>query len=400
MAGVNKLTAVQIKNASPGKLSDGGGLILNKTANGGKWIYRYSFGGRRREMGLGAFPEVSLADARKARTHWQQQLLQGIDPISERQRITNEQIAEINKTDPTFQECAETVFEGRKAQLRGDGERGRWLSPIKIHLFPKIGHIRMSQVHQSDIHKALRPIWKTKHETANKALYRTRLIFEKARLTGQDVDPFTVDAARELLGHFEAQVVPIPATDWRDIPALYDRLNKQTMAHLSLRWIILTAVRGDGARGARFDEIDGDVWTVPADRMKGRRGKVKPFRVPLSDAALEILEICKEVAWSEYLFPSVRKGCITVQAQIKILNKMGEQGRPHGFRTSFRSWVQDTEAASYDVAETALAHSVGSRVERSYARSDLLDKRRVLMQKWADHVTGAESKVVHFRGSK
>ena len=398
--GINKLTAVAIKNSPDGKLEDGGGLRLTKKGTGGKWIFRYSFAKRRREMGLGSYPEVSLAEARKQRVYWQQVLQSGKDPISERDRVRAEQLAQIEKEDPYFEDMAQTVFEAIRGSLRGDGTRGRWLSPIKVHVIPKIGRKRMSEIHQTDIHGAIAPIWKTKHETADKALYRTRKIFQQAQLMGYDVDPFTVDAARHMLGHFEQVVTPIAATPWQDIPALYARLNKPTPVHRSLRWAILTATRGDGARGARFDEFEGDVWTIPADRMKGQRGKVSDFRVPLSSEALRLLEECREDAVTDWLFPSPRKGCITVQAQIKILGKLGEEGRPHGFRTSFRSWVQDTEAATYDVAETALAHVIGNKVERSYARSDLLDQRRILMQKWADFVTGTQAKVIPLRGHR
>lgn len=399
--GINKLTAVHIKNASNGKLQDGGGLILNKKDEGGKWIYRYSFSGRRREMGLGSFPEVSLSEARKQRSYWQHILQGGKDPISERDRVRAEETAQLQKEDPTFEDMANTVFEALKGGLRGDGTRGRWLSPVKNHVIPKIGKKRMSEIHQSDIHAAIAPIWKTKHETADKALYRTRRIFKQAQLMGYEADPFTVDAARHMLGHYEHIPQPIPATPWQDVPDLYAKLNKETVSHLSLRWIILTVPRGSGGRGAMFSEVDdAGVWTIPADRMKGQRGKVSDFRIPLSDEAIRIYEKCRDLAWNEYLFPGPRTGCITVQAQIKILNKLGEEGKPHGFRTSFRSWVQDTNAATFDVAETALAHTIGSKVERSYARSDLLDQRRILMQKWADHVTGKASKVVSLRGAR
>lgn len=400
MASQNNLTAVKIKAAQPGdKLQDGGGLIFERTASGGKWTFRYSFSGRRRSMGLGSMPNVTLADARRARARAAAVLLSGLDPISERQRIRAEEIAELDKDDPTFAEMVETVFEARKAQLRGDGTRGRWLSPLRVHIIPKIGRRRMSTLHQRDVHDAIAPIWRTKHETAHKALNRTRIVFEQARLMGYDVDPFVCDAARHMLGHYDHEETPIEATPWQDIPALFDRLAAPHPSYMALRWSILTATRGMAARGARFDEIEGDVWTVPADRMKGLRGKVRDFRVPLSSAALDVLEDCRAHARNDYLFPSPRAGHVTVQALTKVLNRMGEAGRPHGFRTSFRSWIQDTEAAPYDVAETALAHIVGSKIERSYARSDLLDQRRVLMERWGRFVTGeAAGEVVQLRG--
>ncbi|WP_298848130.1 integrase dna protein [uncultured Ruegeria sp.] len=152
-------------------------------------------------------------------------------------------------------------------------------------------------------------------------------------------------------------------------------------------------------RGARFDEIEGDVWTVPKERMKGERSKLQDFRVPLSTEALSVVEQCRLIAVNDFLFPSSRinKGVSDV-AMAKVLNNLNEAGRIHGFRSSFRMWIQDNETASFEVAETALAHTIGNKVERAYARSDLLGKRRILMQKWADYVTQTEAKVVQLRG--
>lgn len=400
MAGFNKLTAMKIKSAKVGAtLQDGGGLMFERTLTGGKWTYRYSRLKRRRDMGLGSMPDVSLADARKARAKWAAALLSGLDPISERYRLKEIEAEALNVDDPTFAEMADIVFEARKERLRGDGTRGRWFSPLAIHIIPKIGKQRITTMTQKDIHRAIAPIWKTKHETAYKAMNRTRIIFQQARLMGYKVDPFVCDAARHMLGHHEHQEVPIAATLWRDVPALYEKLDKPHPSYLALRWSLLTATRGDSARGAKFDEIEGDIWTVPADRMKGKRGKVKDFRVPLSSEALRVLKQCKDQRRNEYLFPSPRVGCVTVQALTKVLKYLEEKGRPHGFRTSFRTWVQDTNAASFDVAETALGHIIGGKVERSYARSDLLDQRRELMERWGRLVTGtAGADVVRIHG--
>ena len=399
MAGQNKLTALKIKAAAPGdKLQDGGGLRLDRTEGGGKWIYRYSFSGRRREMGLGSMPDVTLADARRARAQWAAVLQSGLDPISERERIRAEKSAALGRDDPTFAEMVDVVFEARKARLRGEGTRGRWLSPLRIHVLPKIGRRRIMSLHQRDIHDAIAPIWRTKHETADKALYRTRIVIQQARLMGYEVDPFICDAARHMLGHHDHEETPIEATPWQEIPALFDQIAGAHPSRLALRWSILTATRGMSARGTQFSEIEGDVWTVPADRMKGLRGKVRDFRVPLSSAAFEVLEECRAHARNDYLFPSPRVGFVSSQALTKVLNRLGEAGRPHGLRTSFRSWVQDTNAAPFDVAETALAHIVGSKIERSYARSDLLDQRRALMERWGRFVTGeAAGDVVKLR---
>lgn len=387
----NTLTAVGIKSAPAGRLSDGGGLMLEKDDAGkGKWIWRYSFAGRRRDMGLGAYPAVSLAEARRARDQWAALILKGIDPISERERLRLAEREEMDRSDPTLAELIDMAFEARKAGLRGEGERGRWMSPLRKHLIPKLGARRGSTIHQSDVRDALAPIWNRKAPTAWKVIQRLRVVLEWAKLAGYPVDPFVVRAAAHMLGPQRHEVAHIVSTPWQTIPALFAALGAGTSSHLCLRMMILTATRTDSVSGMRFDEIDGDVWTIPAERMKGAQGKVRDFRVPLSPAAMAIVDALRPFR-SGLLFPGNTWRPLTSTALEKALNTLGEAGRPHGFRTSFRTWVQDTRSADWDVAEAALAHVVGGRVERSYARSDLLDQRRALMARWAAFVTGAEA---------
>ncbi len=394
----NKLTAIEVKNGE-GKLFDGAGLyLLKREPDKGRWVYRYKHQGRSREMGLGPFPAVSLSDARAARDQWAEVLREGGDPIAERDRRAEDERRAATRNDPTFAEAAEITFEARKAGLRMDGEAGRWMSPLTLYMIPAIGHLQMSEIHQADIQGALAPIWKKKHPTAEKALQRTRIVFRHMRLSGVECDPFTVDMAQHMLGEVRHKTVKTRASAWQDIPRIFRELDKPSPAHLCLRFSILTAVRSDGVRGARFDEIDGDIWTVPADRMKGREGSVEDFRVPLSTAALDVIVHAEEWRMGSLLFPGRGgRNRITDVAVSKALAKVDPNGTPHGLRTSFRTWVQDTGAAPYDVAETALAHIIGGKVERSYARSDFLDRRRALMQVWADFVTGVEQKVVPIR---
>ena len=216
---MGKLTTVSIKNAAPGNYQDGDGLIFQKTATAGKWTYRYSFAGRRRDMGLGVWPSVTLAEARRARDQWAAEIRAGRDPISTRNASKAEALAELDKSNPTFEEMAEVTFEARKARLRGDGERGRWFSPLRLHVIPKI-----------------------------------RIVFETANLSGIDCDPQTVDRARHMLGDVMHKPKHLEAMPWQDVPELYARLG-DTSAHLALRWIILTLVRGSSGRGAMFEEI-------------------------------------------------------------------------------------------------------------------------------------------------
>lgn len=392
------LTAIQIKNAAPGRLSDGRGLILVKTSpTNGRWVYRYQLHGKRRDMGLGSWPMLSLADARKERDLWAREQAAGRDPISVRAAQVEAEKASRDKDDPTLADMTQLVFEARRDSLRGGGTRGRWLSPLTTHVLPKLGKRRMSEIHQTDIKTALSPIWRSKHPTAKKAIERLRIVFREARAVGVDCDPFVVDAAERLLGIVRHEPKHIASTPWQEIPALYARLNGRQSSHLCLRWMILTCVRADGCRGAHASEIDGDLWTVPADRIKGQEGRVRDFRVPLSPAAQELAQSLQGGP-TDLLFPGDTGAPITTTALQKALNTLGEAGRPHGFRSSFRAWVQDTDAASYEVSETILGHKVGNKVERAYARSDLLDRRRTVMDAWARYVTGAEANVVTLRG--
>lgn len=386
------LTALQIKRASDGKIEAGGGLQLRKKGQTGQWVFRYSHLGRRREMGLGPWPIVSLADARKLRDEWAAELAAGRDPITSRNERRAAEIAERDKHDPTFAELAEIVFEARKAGLRADGERGRWMSPIRMHMIPKIGKKRVSQLGRIEVSEALRPIWRKMPPTANKAFQRTKLIFREGRFMGFACDPLEVDAAARILGEVRHFPVPITSTRWQDLPALYARLGNATSDDC-LRLLILTCVRADAAKGARRSEISNGIWTIPKDRVKGAEGRVQDFRVPLSEAAQRVIEGRGEPD-DDLMFTARRGRPISTNALEKRLNEMGEAGRPHGFRTTFRTWVQDTDACSWEVAETVLGHQIGNRIERSYARSDLLERRRIVMEAWSAHVTGAAKNVV------
>lgn len=387
-----------IKKAGDGRLQDGAGLFLIKKGESGRWIYRYQMHKRRRDMGLGSFPTVGLSAARAERDRWAAEIAKGVDPVAERQRLELAAEAERNRDDPTFADLTDMVFEARRGTLKGGGLAGRWMSPLTTHVLPAFGSRPASTVTAIHIRDAIKPIWRTKHVTAARALQRIRIILEGGKRMGLRCDPDMVATARYLLGEHLHVPEPIPATPWQEIPNLFARLEGRGSAAECLRFMILTSVRMAGCRGARFSEIDGDVWTVPAARMKGQVGKTPDFAVPLSAPALAIVETARQFS-DDLIFPGMTgKKPISDAALEKHLREMGEVGRPHGFRTSFRTWVQDTDPTKFEVAETALAHRVGSTVERSYARSDLLDQRRVLAEKWGRVVTGGDAVVVGLDG--
>jgi integrase len=385
----NKLKALEAKSGT-GRLFDGGGLwLIKRSSEAGSWRYRYQFQKKSREMGLGPFPQVSLADARKIRDHWANVLQSGRDPVAVRDE-QNQTSAEPKAYDPTFADAVITTFDAKKGGLKGNGEAGRWLSPLELYMLPAIGSKRMTQINQHDIVDALRPIWTTKHPTAVKAIQRTAMVFRHMRLAGVRCDPFNVEAAKHLLGDHVHETVNVPASAWEDIPRIFAAVQGDEPTRMALRFSILTAMRSDAVRYARFSEINLDerVWTVPKERMKGRRGQVKDFRVPLSTCAVSLVERAVELSWNEFLFPGRgRKGGVTDVGVTKQLHKVDPKVSIHGLRTSFRTWIQDKKICDWHTAEVCLAHIVGTEVERSYARSDVLEARRPVMQAWCDYLT-------------
>ncbi len=231
------LTAIKVKKAGDGKLFDGGGLTLVKRGATGKWVYRYSHLGRRREMGLGAWPIVSLADARATRDRWALVLASGADPLATRQAEAAQAVAQRDRRDPTFSELVDLVFEARRDTLRGGGTRGRWRSPLDLYMIPALGRKRGSNLTSQDVADALRPIWRKKYPTAEKAIQRTRIVLRSAKRMGFPTDPDIVDSAQEILGVVNHVSTHTSHVAWQDIPALYKAL-PDTAAGWCNRWCI------------------------------------------------------------------------------------------------------------------------------------------------------------------
>jgi integrase len=379
----NKLTNAELKAKAAGKFSDGAGLWFHKRTDGGaQWFYRYTLFSRRHEMGLGAYPAVTLKDARLEAERWRAVVREGKDAIKERERL--ERAAERNLH--VLRDVALDAFESRKAELKGDGRAGRWFSPLELHVLPKLGKMPVSQIDQRDIRDTLAPIWQDKADTARKAMNRLSICMRHAAALGLEVDLQATEKAKALLGKQRHRATNIPAMRWQDVPSFYNSLDGGSISELALRLLILTAVRSAPLRHLHVDQIDGDIWTIPAEAMKGRRDATSDFRVPLSAEALVVIEEAKPFARDGYLFPGVRKGVISDMTMAKLMERRGLVERPHGFRSSFRDWVAETTNTPHDVAETALGHVIGGAVERSYRRTDFLEQRRALMDRWGELV--------------
>ncbi|KQI70020.1 integrase [Loktanella sp. 3ANDIMAR09] len=379
----NRLSASGVKAAPVGKHADGAGLWLVKREDGGaQWVLRVTVHGRRREMGLGSFPSVSLKAAREAAEKARAVARQGLDPIKERERQQREAARNIHM----LSDIALDAFESRKAELKGDGTAGRWFSPLELHVLPKLGRVPVADIDQRDIRDTLAPIWHTKAETARKAMNRLGIVLKHAAALGLDVDLQATDKAKALLGKQRHTVTNVPAMNWRDVPAFYQSLGG-SVTELALRLLILTAVRSGPLRNLHVDQIDGDIWTIPAAAMKGRLGATSDFRVPLSAEAQRVIAEARKFARDGFLFPGAKRGVISDMTMTALMDRRGLSERPHGFRSSFRDWTAEATQTPHDVAETCLGHTTGGAVERAYRRTDFLEQRRALMERWSRMVS-------------
>ncbi|WP_081651663.1 tyrosine-type recombinase/integrase [Bartonella birtlesii] len=386
MALMNRLNARAVATLGAGKYNDGAGLLLHKRKDGGaQWILRYTLHGRRREMGLGALRDVSLKQARELATGWRAVLRESRDPIQERNKQKREAISNLHY----LKDIALDAFESRKAELKRDGKASDWFSPLRLYILPKLGCLPVSEITQTEIRDTLSPIWHTKAGTAQIALIRLNLCLKHAAALGVDVDLQAVEKAKALLGKQRHKVTNRPAMDWKDIPAFYQFLCKtQNITHLALRLLILTGVRSNPLCHIHKDQVEGDIWTIPAENMKGKRDATTEFRVPLSTEALKIIEQARCISKSDFLFSPTGRGPLSHSIMATYMRKNKIEACPHGFRSSLRDWLAETTDAPYEVAETILSHTVGGKVERAYRRTDYLEQRRIYMDKWAAYVTG------------
>jgi integrase len=397
MRATNRLTAGFLKSPPVGKHCDGAGLWLVKRDDGGaQWVLRVTIHGRRREMGLGGYPSLGLAEARKLAERWRNVAAAGRDPVKERE--AEERAA--RREDISLAILTADAFEARKAELKGDGIAGRWLSPLTLHVLPKLGKVPVTDLDQRDIRDTLAPLWHTKADTARKALNRLSIVLKHAAALGLDVDLQATEKAKALLGKSRHVATNISAMAWADVSDFYTSLEEPTLTHLALRLLILTGVRSTPLRTLRLEHIEGNVWTVPAEAMKGRKGATADYRVPLSREAQRIIDLARPHARNGFLFPNTRGGVISDITLSRHMERRGLEARPHGFRTSLRTWLAEATDAPHEVAEAMLAHATDGGVVRAYRRTDWIEQRAALAQRWADHVTGGTGKVVKLAGAR
>ena len=393
---LTNFSAIFVKSTPPGKYEDGHGLrLIKRMDGGGQWVFRYTIHGRRRGMGLGGLVSVSLKDAREIAAECRGMVARGNDPIIYRAR----QKREAEHGQNLLREVALDAFESRKAELKGDGKAGRWFSPLELHVLPKLGKTPVTDLDRRVIRDVLEPIWHCKAATAKKAIDRLSIVLNHAAALGLDVDMQAVAKAKALLGRQRHTVKSIPSMPWQEVPAFYKSLEEQTIAQLALRLLILTGVRSYSIRFLRLDEIDGNVWTACCSATSHRVGAALPFRVPLSEEALRVIELTRPFERDGYLFPSARKGVISDATMARLMERRGLQARPHGFRSSLRTWLAETTDAPHEVAEAVLAHVTDNKVVRTYRQTDYLEQRRGLLERWSGFCINDETDVLQMYGN-
>jgi integrase len=375
---VVKLTSKFIKDAPAGKYGDGDGLQLAISAPGrGKWVYRFTLKNRAREMGLGDYPTVTLTDARERALAARRLARSGIDPIEERRKGS---IA-----IPTFGAFAETVIEAQTAVVSLEHAK-QWRTSLAAYAAP-LHDKPVNAITTEDVLALLKPIWLAKPETADRVRNRIERVLDaaKARKLRSGENP----AAWR--GHLDHLLPKHPrrddhhaAMEYAAVPAFVAKLRElDGVAVLALEFIVLTAVRLSEAIEAPRNEFDLEarLWVIPAERMKAKR----EHRVPLSDRAIEILRQMEKARRGDRVFQ------VSPRTILNTIRRLDATATVHGFRSSFRDWCGDVAHAPREIAEAALAHTVGNAVERAYRRGDALDQRRKLMDAWASYCASTPS---------
>ena len=390
-----ELSALAVQRlTAPGMHAVGGvaGLYLCVSPSGSRsWIARVNVDGKRREMGLGSFPDVSLSIAREKARAARSDTTMGIDPVAQRKEARSARQA-LKATQKTFADCAKAYIEAHSDSWRNAKHRAQWPATFETYVYPTMGTVLVGEVTQAHVMAVLLPIWKTKTQTATRLRGRIEQVLAWATAAG-----FRQGENCARWAGLLDQLLPAPgkvakvqhhrALPIDEMPAFIKALRQHDgLSPKALEFLVLTAARSGEVRGATWAEIDMDakVWTVPAERMKAG----KEHRVPLSDAAIKLLEAMPHIEGTDLVFPAPRGGQLSDMSLTALTRRMKLDAVPHGFRSTFRDWVFERTDYPRDLAEAALAHALESKVEAAYRRGDALERRRAMMQAWANYCEG------------
>lgn len=383
-------TALEVSRLrTDGVYSVGGtpGLHLQIIGGSRVWVFRYRFMHQRRRMGLGSYPAVSLAAAREAARQAIGLRDAGIDPL--KARADEREAARLAIAQRLeFDQAAESFIKEHESTWRSLKHVQQWRNTLATYASPHFGTVPVSDIDQAMVLRALSPIWKTKTETASRLRGRIEQVLDWATAHGHrsGTNPARWRGQLEHILADPDKVAPVKhheAVPFAQLPAVYQQIAAvQGQSALALRFLILTACRSGEVRGMVWDEVDlkAALWTIPASRMKGN----KEHRVPLSRQAVKLLKGQERKEDVEHVFPSNRKGPLSDMALTAVMRRHKLGAVPHGFRSTFRDWAGETTNHPRDAVELCLAHTIDTKTEAAYRRADMLEKRAVIMQEWAD----------------
>jgi integrase len=410
----NKLSTLEVKkDLPPGLYGDGDGLYLQVSNLKTKaWVFRFMMAGTARKMGLGSVDRVTLADARKKAKAAYSLVQDGVDPIDAREAKRSAEALEKAKV-VTFKACAEKYIAAHEAGWKSEKHGAQWAATLERYANPVIGHLSVASIDVGLVLKVIEPIWSIKTETANRIRGRIESILDWARARGLR----TGENPARWRGHLDqllparSSVAPVKnhkALPYTDLPRFMAALRQRdSVSARALEYTILTVARTGDTIGGIWAEIDPAerLWTVPAARVKGKKGaRKRDHVVPLSDRAFDLLEAMPREG--EFIFPGAKeKAPLSNMAMLEFLQGMGfgEKLTVHGFRSAFKDWCSDRTAYPNELSEMALAHTVSDKVEAAYRRGDMREKRRRLMADWAEFCAssarGVSANVVALRAA-
>jgi integrase len=390
--GIEKLRALTIDKLAkqPGMHHDGGGLYLRVTSPTARsWIYRYMMDQRAREMGLGPYPQITLAEARQTAAEARRLKARRLDPLAVRKDKEAEARLEAAKS-VSFKEAAEQYIKSHEKGWKNSKHKAQWSSTLKRHVYPVFDSIPVAAVDTGLVMKALEPIWSSKPETASRVRGRIENILDWAKARGyrQGENPARWKGHLDHLLPAKGKVAKVqhhPALPYPELPHFMSGLRKrEELSARALEFMILTASRTGEVIGATWHEIDlkNALWSIPASRTKTG----KEHRVPLSSPAIELLEALPRLNSNIHLFPGLGCKPLSNMAMLTLLRRIEREDLTvHGFRSTFRDWAAERTDYPNEVAEMALGHAVSSKVEAAYRRGDLYEKRRAIMNDWAQY---------------
>ena len=392
--GANLLTDTKIKGAKErGRLRDGAGLWLNVTKAGNRtWVFRWANGGKAREIGLGSYPAVSLLKARELAFECRAMVANDLDPKTERKR----------SIEPTFKECVAEFIAERESEWSNAKHRHQWRQTLGPAYCSQIENLKVSQITTNDVLAVLREPWQSRPETASRLRGRIERVLAYAKVKGwcegDNPAAWRGNLKEALPSHKNRERGHFKALPYKDMPKFIDKLrSRQADAARALELVIYTVSRPGNVLTMRWEDLDFEkkLWTIPSRQTKTK----KEYLIPLSNAALAILKPLRELQRSAYVFPGQRRGKgvhedkpVSGMVLEMLLRRMGiDNATPHGFRSTFRDWAGDETSFEREVLEFCLAHSIGNKTEQAYRRSSAVEKRRHVLEAWADYCLSEEN---------